>query len=152
MKLRPKTEAWPVTKPDAPAVLAMGPVTQPWHLHLEGGARLSKSKQMAAWIVQQVPLQTHPCLACTALPHQTPLIIDVLEWPHHHQILQNGRNIKVITAAPKLLLSSKEWCWWCHLMQPCLEMHAPVYFSLLILALNSQYEDRMSTCYQRCAI
>lgn len=60
--------------------------------------------------MQQVPLQPHPCLACTALPHQMPLIIDAPEWLHHHQVLQSGRNIKVITAAPKHLICSKEGC------------------------------------------
>lgn len=72
------------------------------------GARLSESEQMVAWIVQQVPLQPHPCLACTTLPHQTPLIIDVLEWPHHHRILQSGRNIEVIPAVLKHLIYSEE--------------------------------------------
>lgn len=72
------------------------------------GARLSESEQMVAWIVQQVPLQPHPCLACTTLPHQTLLIIDVLEWPHHHRILQSGRNIKVIIVALKHLIYSME--------------------------------------------
>lgn len=63
------------------------------------GARLSEREQMVTWIVQQVPSTPAHCLACSTLPQQTPLIIDVLEWAHHHWILQSGRIIKVITAA-----------------------------------------------------
>lgn len=62
------------------------------------GARLSEREQMVTWIVQQVPSTPAHCLACCTLPQQTPLIIDVLEWPHHHWILPSGRIIKVITA------------------------------------------------------
>lgn len=48
--------------------------------------------------MQQVPSTPAHCLACSTLPQQTLHIIDVLEWPHHHRILQSGRIIKVITA------------------------------------------------------
>lgn len=68
------------------------------------GARLSERKQMVTWIVQHVPSTPALCLACSTLPQQTLLIIDVLEWPHHHWILQTGRNIKVITAPLTYLL------------------------------------------------
>lgn len=62
------------------------------------GARLSEREQMVTWIVQQVSSTPAHCLACSTLPQQTLLIIDVLEWPHHHRILPSGRIIKVITA------------------------------------------------------
>lgn len=82
------------------------------------GARLSERKQMVTWIVQHVPSTPALCLACSTLPQQTLLIIDVLEWPHHHWILQTGRNIKVITAPLTYLLYcnagllQQEWtCW-----------------------------------------
>lgn len=54
--------------------------------------------------MQQVPSTPAHCLACSTLPQQTLLIIDVLEWPHHHWILPSGRIIKVITATLTYLL------------------------------------------------
>lgn len=85
----------------------IGPATQPtaWFQSPQAcGARLSEREQMVTWIVQQVPSTPAHCLACSTLPQQTLLIIDVLEWPHHHWILQSGRIIKVITATLTYLL------------------------------------------------
>lgn len=78
------------------------------------GARLSEREQMVTWIVQQVSSTPAHCLACSTLPQQTLLIIDVLKWPHHHWFLPSGRIIKVITATLTyfLLDLGEEWIFW----------------------------------------
>ena len=48
--------------------------------------------------------------ACCTLPQQTPLIIDALEWPHHHWILPSGRIINFITATLTYLLYCSARC------------------------------------------
>lgn len=86
---------------------AIGPRIQPtaWlHNHQACGARLSEREQMVTWIVQQVLSTPAHFFACSTLPQQTPLIIDVLEWPHRHWILPSGRIINFITATLTYLL------------------------------------------------